>query len=139
MPSLAEAFWSALGISRADDALEPRLESIVATAKRSWLEITLDERDFCAHLAKSVGHLDDLSTLEALHVGDLFLACACARGNHAALRIFNEQFLSSIDRSVAKVDGSAHFADEVRQNVREELLVAPQGRPPKIAAYSGRG
>jgi RNA polymerase sigma-70 factor (ECF subfamily) len=37
------------------------------------------------------------------------------------------------------VNPSAQFADDVRQTLREELLVGSEGRPPKIADYTGRG
>jgi RNA polymerase sigma-70 factor (ECF subfamily) len=139
MPTLAETFWGALGTSRADDALEARLERMLATAEAAWPGITLDPGDFCAHIARSVEQLDDVSSLEALHVGDLLLAYACAKGDPRALRIFDEHILSSVGRHVAAVDSTAQFAEEVRQNVREELLLAREGGPPKIAAYSGRG
>lgn len=40
---------------------------------------------------------------------------------------------------VARVDASAAFADEVKQEVRGELLVATNGRPAGLSRYSGAG
>jgi len=39
----------------------------------------------------------------------------------------------------ARIDSSPTFVSELEQRLREHLLVARQGRPPRVAAYSGRG
>ncbi len=70
------------------------------------------------------------------HAGDLYLACACARGEARALDAFDRHLTAKVGRFVARIDGSAPFADDVRQALRELLFV---GRSPRIGSYGGRG
>ena len=70
--------------------------------------------------------------------GDLYLACACARGDAAALRLFDEVLFPQVEAALARVARSAR-ADEVRQMLRHKLFVAEPGKRPKIAEYAGRG
>jgi RNA polymerase sigma-70 factor (ECF subfamily) len=87
-------------------------------------------------------HLDGLADPSAsplAHAEDLFLACACARGLPAALASF-DALLDAVPGWVRRVDDSPDFADEVRQRLRERLLVRPEGGgAPRIAEYSGAG
>jgi RNA polymerase sigma-70 factor (ECF subfamily) len=99
--------------------------------RAAWPEVALDEERFARHLSTR-------GEVTALHVGDLYLACACAHGVPAALAAFDRAFLSQVGAFVARVDASAAFADEVKQVLREKLLVAADGEP-KIAAYAGTG
>ena len=82
----------------------------------------LAEEDFASYVRERVE-----PSLGAPRFADLYLACACARGDAAAIRAF--------DALLAKVVSS----DEVRQRVREKLFVAEPGKRPKIAEYAGRG
>ena len=66
---------------------------------------------------------------------DLMLACACARGLPEALAAFDRTLLAKVGAFVARIDGSAPFADEVRQSARA-LLFSGDG---KIGDYAGRG
>ena len=68
---------------------------------------------------------------------DLYLACACARGDLVALAAFERAFFGEIDSALARVGRKAPPADEVRQLVRHKLFVG-EGRP-KIAEYTGTG
>jgi RNA polymerase sigma-70 factor (ECF subfamily) len=72
---------------------------------------------------------------DLLHADDLYLALACAVGVPAAMTALDEQFLSQVPRFVARIDSSPAFADEVKQVLRERLLVG--GRA--IGDYRGRG
>src|SRR5581483_4498624 len=70
---------------------------------------------------------------------DLYLACACARGVPAALAALDRAVLLRVPAFICRVSTDAAFADEVRQQLRERLLVAPPGGAPKIAEYGGAG
>ncbi|MBS2023476.1 MAG: sigma-70 family RNA polymerase sigma factor [Deltaproteobacteria bacterium] len=77
--------------------------------------------------------------LDSLHVDDLALAAACARGNAAALAEFDARVLRSAVRAAARLDSASDFADEVAQAVRSRLFtVAEKGKAPRIAGYGGR-
>jgi RNA polymerase sigma-70 factor (ECF subfamily) len=68
---------------------------------------------------------------------DLYLACACARGDAAALDAFERHFLRPIAERVARSETA--FAEDVVQTLRVKLLVAVGDDPPRIAQYVGRG
>ena len=72
------------------------------------------------------------------NIRDLYLACACARGDRAALALFEQKLLPEVDAAVAKVGAPPGSADEARQIMRHRLFVGPAGRP-KILEFSGRG
>ncbi len=44
-----------------------------------------------------------------------------------------------IEAAVARICASPTFIDEVKQIIREEVLVGVGGRPPALTGYSGRG
>lgn len=73
------------------------------------------------------------------HLADLFLSCACAAGDPAALRELDLTISSGVRRWVARIDNSPSFADDVAQALRERLLIGSTEGGPQIAAYSGRG
>jgi RNA polymerase sigma-70 factor (ECF subfamily) len=115
-----------------------RLDSIlgdaVARGRSAWPALDIDHEAFVAHVAARLPADDDpAAALEALHVGDLYLAFACSSGADAALAAFDAAHLRELP-AVARVDSSAAFVDEVRQRLRVHLFVDK-----KIAEYSGRG
>ncbi|MFT3838293.1 MAG: sigma-70 family RNA polymerase sigma factor [Myxococcaceae bacterium] len=70
---------------------------------------------------------------------ELFLACALAKNDRAAMKVFEREYLSKVGEYVARTDPSPAFADEVRQLLRMKLLVGELGSAPKIGEYSGSG
>ena len=106
------------------------MERIWELGRARWpdVDVTRDE------LAQ---HLDRLSHAGS-HV-DLYLACACTRQDPAACAALDREVFSEVPAFVARIDPSPWFADEVRQSLRERLLVGRPGHPPRIAEYSGRG
>jgi len=108
-----------------------------ARARARWPDIVLSEADYLPHAGTHVGK--NLDGAAKLHLEDLFLACACARRDAAALRVFEDDVLPAADAAVRSLDGADGFVDEVRQRVRTKLLVADGERAPRIAEYAGRG
>ncbi|MGH7857462.1 MAG: sigma-70 family RNA polymerase sigma factor, partial [Candidatus Binatia bacterium] len=70
---------------------------------------------------------------------DLYLACACVRGDAAALRYFDRDVLARVDRVLSRLGLSRADADDVKQEVRTRLLVADGDEPGKLASYQGTG
>lgn len=67
---------------------------------------------------------------------EVYLACACARADPAALRIFERVFMPSIDRALARFNLPQAERDEFGQRLRVRLFT---GERPHIAEYGGRG
>jgi RNA polymerase sigma-70 factor, ECF subfamily len=98
-------------------------------AAARWPGVALSDEAFSAYLTERA------SASEA-HDADLFLACACAKGDGAALAAFEDAFFPEVDVVLARVKGTAPAPDELRQLLRHRLFVGPEKR---IVEYSGRG
>jgi RNA polymerase sigma-70 factor (ECF subfamily) len=108
------------------------LSEAVARAGSSWPGVVVPEEAFAAFVLAR-GHRPPFP--EAVHLDDLFLACACLARSPAALEHFEQAV-------IRKLSGALHgFSDpeEVLQRVRERLLVGPVGGAPKLAEYKGQG
>lgn len=99
--------------------------------RAAWPKVSLEPATFAAHMQRL--EADDK------HAEDLYLACACAEGDAAALAEFEQRFITEVPRFIARIDASPAAADETRQSLREYLLVAAAGERPRIADYAGRG
>jgi RNA polymerase sigma-70 factor (ECF subfamily) len=109
-------------------------KDVVELATRVWNraraahpQIATDDVTFFEYVAERIERLDEL---EQRHVEDMYLACACARGDRAALASLETVTLPSVKRAVAQLGG-----DEVVQALRAHMLVGPS---PGINAYDGR-
>ena len=125
-------------------AAAPQLGELVADAiaagRVTWPDVPLPDADFIRHIAASLPpDADPVTALADLHAADLYLACACARGEPRALAHFDEHFLAGIGRAWTGTHRFADFVDEVRQVLRVRLLVREGDAPPRIAGYAGRG
>ncbi len=105
------------------------VEAMWSAARDAWpgVDVSLDE--LTAHLDRHPG---------ATHTVDLYLACACARGDAAALRRFEEEILPRVDGALRRFDPSPAFVDEVRQLLRQRLFIGDDAEA-RIASYGGRG
>ena len=73
------------------------------------------------------------------YADDIAFAQACARGETDAIARFESHLEGEVRPCLAQIDGSAHFADEMLQQLRIKLLVGQEGQPPKVETYQGRG
>ena len=106
------------------DAPDP-IANLVDLAAAAWPAFVVDRTACAAHFrAAGAG--------PGTHVADLYLAFACMGGDEAAWRVL-DQHLAAVPASVARVDASAGFGDDVRQRLAEKLLGG------KLAEYAGRG
>lgn len=102
--------------------------------RRAWPDVVLSPEAFARHVqAVSPDALPDA------WAADLYLACACARGDPGALDAFEKQLMPGAAEAVHRVDPSSDFVKEVLQEVRERLFVRAEGREPRISEYAGRG
>lgn len=79
------------------------------------------------------------AAVEAVRAGDLFLAWACVEGDQAAIRHFHANYLQRLDRPLRRLDSTTGLAEEVRDHLAQQMLVASGGRPPRLTEYAGRG
>ncbi len=144
-PTLSELFLASTpggSASQRGDraALERGLLALWESGRAAWPGVALPAPAFVRHLAAHrPAEEDPAGFLASVHASDLYLACACAMGEPSALAAFDRSILGQVPSFLSRMDPSPWFADEIRQLLREKLLVAPAGGAPKIAEYAGAG
>jgi RNA polymerase sigma-70 factor (ECF subfamily) len=132
--------WAALASTLGRDDLGAALKAFYESGRTRWTVFPpVPATDFVAHLAAILPPDADDQYLASLVAEDVYLACACADGVPGALVAFDEQYLARVGAFVAHIDNSPEFVQEIRQMLRERLLVRRPDQPPRIATYSGRG
>ncbi len=118
--------------------LDPALlEAAEARARAAHPQFGLPAPAFRTHLERHLPPEGD--ALAALHVEDLYLACAAAAGDAAALTELDRSVLSQVPAWLLRFGRSPDFADEVRQELRQILLIGRGSGGPRLLDYSGHG
>ncbi len=131
---LADALALALPAATAT-ALAAAWAAAWGAARAAWPDIDVDEAWFAAAIARRLPpDLDPIAGLASLRVPDLYLACACVRGQADALRAFESSFGAQLEAAARR--GGASAPDEVVACLRERLLVGPGA---KLHDYAGAG
>lgn len=139
---LASAFLAArdgAAPAEAPSTLEALLSRVLETAHGAWPTVTQDGPCFVAHLARLLPEDTPPEALEAMHLSDLYLARACVDGLPAALAAFEARVMPEVDAAVARLKLPPSTVDEVRQLVRQKMLLAGPDTPARLAAYPGTG
>ena len=105
-------------------------------AARAWPELQIEPASFSAYVERVV---DDTASLDDASLAELYLACGCTHGNATALALFDAKYLDVVPAALAHMKLGSTTLDEVRQLVRQKLLVAEPGQSPKLDDYAGRG
>jgi RNA polymerase sigma-70 factor (ECF subfamily) len=116
-------------------ALEAALHALRDRGRAAWPWLKLGDDVFGRDLGRRVG--DRGRELAALHAEDLYLASGCLLGDARAQAQLDRLLPDACISLPGNASGS--FADEVRQLLRQKLLVATDEGPPRIATYSGEG
>ncbi|WPB80080.1 sigma-70 family RNA polymerase sigma factor [Archangium violaceum] len=123
---------------RALPGLEEALAGLVRQAREAWPEVGMDARAFLAYVAERLPSTGEArEVLASLRAGDFFLAFACVRGEARALEALDAHVLSLVGTWLPREESA--LVDELRQLLRQRLLVPVEEAPPKLASYSGRG
>jgi RNA polymerase sigma-70 factor (ECF subfamily) len=118
--------------------LQQSLRHALDSAREKWGIVGVSDEDFVEHLAGCFrGEGEILEALTGLHTADLFLACACLHGDRRALQAFEREFVGKLKLGFRS--GTAAFESELKQVLRERVLVGQRGAPPRLASYGGRG
>lgn len=128
------ALLAAFEPTSSDTTLADALAALWDAARRAWPGVDVSGDGFMRHLASRAR-----GDLGALRTSDLFLAYACLEKDLVALRLFDERIIARLDRAVAGVDSRPDVVDEIRQRVRERLLVPDGTQAPRLVDYEGRG
>ena len=106
------------------------LAALHQLGRDAWPTVELPAEAFATYLA-------DREPTPA-RAADLYLACACARGDAEAIGRFEAAYFDDVRAIVTRLAGDAATADEALQQLREKLFVGGD-RPRGITNYAGRG
>jgi RNA polymerase sigma-70 factor (ECF subfamily) len=116
--------------------LDGRIEALLERARGAHPGVVVDDTVFLRHAARCLDEDADPEALAALHADDLYLACASALGDDAAVREIRKRWSPAI-RHVVRRCGPAEHVDDLCQQIWAKLLVG-DGKP-ALASYGGRG
>lgn len=116
------------------------MHGIWRAARAAWPAVDLQPDVFAAYLCTRVpAGVEPELALRQMQTVDLYLACACARGDARAIAALDQHYLSVVDQKLTRMTGmDADIVDDVKQRLRCRLLLADAG-PPGILEFSGRG
>ena len=112
MGRLSLAFAAAAGVEPVEVGaeLEDRLTSLHARGRAAHPQLELRDDLFAAHLGRC-GALAS-SPREAVHVEDLYLACACLEGDEVAIKQLVDGNKATLVSTLRRIEPSADFVDE---------------------------
>ncbi len=108
---------------------------VLALAKQSAPELDLPAEVFRRYLEERV---PKGGTLADLRIADLYLACACSRGDALALKRLEQAWTQVVLPPLLRMDRSGVLADETRQQLWQRLFTR-DGNHARITEYAGRG
>jgi RNA polymerase sigma-70 factor (ECF subfamily) len=100
-------------------------------ARAAWPGVAIGDSEFQAFLEGKRAGAEG-----PLRVSDLYLACACLRGDAAAIAHFERRYAREIEAALKRFPALPITPDDVRQRLREKLFVR---RPSPLERYAGKG
>lgn len=114
------------------------LRALIDEAREAWPGIDVPEEAFVELLAAHAKGPPARPPAE-LAVVEMWLALACARGHAKALRELEARTFPGARAALGRMGLSADAIAEALQTLREKLLVAQDGEPPRILAAAVHG
>lgn len=119
---------------------EEPLVQLLAEARRVWPAVAVAPEPFLGWVLERLpakgGGAQGGETLKA---ADMYLAFACAQGDAAALKSFEQHYMPEIEASLVRLRLEPYQREELRQELRQKLLVTQDETGPRIGTYGGRG
>ncbi len=110
------------------------IEQAFARGKQAWPGIELELTAFREHCLRVLGEAPEWDWTR--FGTELFLCCACARGDAEGTRALEAETLPHVVKAISRIDSEQEFVEEALQILRGKLLVGPRA---KIADYAARG
>jgi len=113
---------------------EAALFANVNSARVHWPDVDVSDEAFAAYVRERIETAGLEPERAVKHTADLYLACACARGDAGAIRLLERLYFAEEVDPPARRSGVI-TPEEMRQRLRAKLFVGPE---PKIVSYAGR-
>ena len=109
-------------------------------AQKCWPKIQLDSESFYSYLKKRTPKDQTFNNYAGkLNINDLYLACACSRGDSIAIQEFERTYFPFIRSALKTLNLPQDKSDDFRQSFFEKLFVTGTNNIPKITQYMGEG
>ncbi len=132
-----------MGEDRETESDADAIATALAEDRRAWPGIDVGADELAEYVRARLEPVTTGATfsdrIDGLHTADLFLACACARGDTAAIESFRRAFNRDLAALFARPDSRGTDREDLVQKLFERLFVAEGGKPPRITEYRGRG
>jgi RNA polymerase sigma-70 factor (ECF subfamily) len=121
-------------------AVEQKLRKMFDQGRAAWPGVDLPQQAYYDHVARCLDDGGDvLAQLDRLQGADLYLACACARGDNQAIDTLEAAFARQIQMALKRMRNHQLLPEDFRQLLRLQLFVGTGERGPAIERYSGQG
>ncbi len=114
------------------------IAALVPEAAAAWPGVAVPADDVIAAFEAKLAD-DEPPALTAGNLAELYLALGCARGDAAAIAAFDRAYLDVVPAALASMRLPGATVDDIRAAVRDKLLLADAGQPPRVVDYAGRG
>ena len=104
---------------------------ILEQAHAAWPGVEVPVDVFAAFLRERLG--DDPDPARAV---ELYLTCACARGDETAVAAFERVYFIEVDEAARRARAGESVGADARQNLARSLFTGPT---PSVATFRGRG
>jgi RNA polymerase sigma-70 factor (ECF subfamily) len=119
--------------------IERCLQQLVEAAQRAHPAAVVSAEQFVAFMARHLTKdLSSIEALSALHVEDLYLACAYGMGDPAVFDQIESQYLSAARAALLRLRVSTVEIEDLLSELRRRL-VEMQDQSSQRRGYSGRG
>lgn len=136
LPHLSDPARGALD---GDPELDALLSRCLAVARDAWPTVSLSSEEFLPYLARRLPEDPrDHRALLKERASDLYLACACAKGDPAAHTALWSHYGPDIDAALRRRGVPADVCDDLKQELYLKLLGRQGQAEPKIASYSSK-
>src|SRR5262245_54970614 len=111
------------------------LDHLFETGRAAWPDVALRAETFRAHLAAIGGAT---SGELAPHAADVYIACAAAHGDAAAIEAIERTCIARIGPALSRIITPSEI-DDVTQVLRQRLFLGGRDGRPRLLDYAGRG
>jgi len=126
--------------THASEELEAALAAIEERARAANPGVEVAAATFFAYVAERVpADRPVLASLARMATDDIYLACACAGGDARAVARFDEILDKEVAVALAQVQIPGADLGDIKQKLRQRLLLADDRPQPYIVDYAGRG
>jgi RNA polymerase sigma-70 factor, ECF subfamily len=108
-------------------------------ARATYPGVALEGGAFAAHVCEKLADLGAGANETSLRMTDLFLARAAAEGDRAAILYLERDTFGEVEAAYRRFPSCPVSLDDVKQRLREKLLLGRDAARPQILGYAGTG